>query len=210
MREVRDAARPDRTEVLQSVSRRLSEILADISTPDDIAAKPAVSLRFDAAPKMDLPPLLQPTPHIRQSLFVLAAVVLVIPTLLFLGYREEPTAAPTVSPTMFPALAAAPVADQWCEPLPPPPVRPAPPPVSQVPDTALAGSFLSAIARLREAEPPPVDVLPPPRPVPIQTFQRRDLKDMTDAEARAGPRDICRGKGRYYINNGKSWRCRRR
>ena len=206
-----------RNPALDDVSRRLADILADISTPDDIAAKPSVAMRFPArAPEMDLPPLLQPTesPLVKRLLYTLLGLSVLIPALLLIGYRDEPASIPTIIPTMFPALAAAPFHDQWCE---MPPTAPAPkpaPPVSQVPDTALADSFRAAIARFAEAvEPPPVEperVIPPPRPVHVQTFHRgRDLKDMTDSEARAAPRDICRGKGRYYVNNGKSWRCRR-
>ena len=87
------------------------------------------------------------------------------------------------------------------------PVAPSPPPLAQqiieaIEPRALRQSF-SQLPVFKDETDDPV----PPRPVRVEHYQRRHVERIERAQA--AQRDICRGKGRYYVNGGKSWRCRR-
>lgn len=71
------------------------------------------------------------------------------------------------------------------------PPKPAPPPVAIAPNPA------------RNYRAP--DVLPPHRYVAPEQPRKRASK----REKPAAKGDICRGKGKNYTNNGRSWRCKR-
>ncbi len=69
----------------------------------------------------------------------------------------------------------------------------------------------------RWSAPPEVPVVPltvtaPPElePMPVQVAtSAREYTETKRKFRRSYAYDICRGKGRYYTNGGRSWRCRR-
>lgn len=90
-------------------------------------------------------------------------------------------------------------------PLPPPRPLPRPPPAEVLearwPKPVQTVSFMQAA--LQSVPQPAVVMTSAPQLLPIRI--KREIK----RERKTFAYDICHGKGRYFTNNGKSWRCRR-
>jgi hypothetical protein len=74
----------------------------------------------------------------------------------------------------------------------------------------------TAIRTIEIVRPKPVESIKPietvaivEEPEPVSTPVSTPVKKKRTRQREARQHDICRGKGRYYINGGKSWRCNR-
>jgi hypothetical protein len=89
--------------------------------------------------------------------------------------------------------------------------KPSRPPLIQKPvfvePTPIEPTVIRTIPIVR---PPPAEVVSaPPKPVTAAAPPPYGREAEPAARKKPPPRDICRGKGKRFINNGRSWRCKR-
>ena len=154
-----------------------------------------------------------------QASLILSPIAIVL-ALYFIGSctrRNEITLQPVVmqAPKFTPPEHRALFNTQWVEAAHPLaiPAAPSPPPLAQqMVDALVPRDLRRSFAQLPVFKDETADDIPapPPRAVRIESIQRDDHRQIRAARAQTTARgDICRGKGRYYGNGGRSWRCRR-
>lgn len=79
-------------------------------------------------------------------------------------------------------------------------------PIRTIPITRAPEPKAEPAPKVPKAELPPEWADPPP---PMAARAQRKPRAKVDKPRDKNGRDICRGKGKKYTNNGRSWRCKR-